>query len=64
VARAQIAKGKAASALDQLNLLSKSQPKSAEIFELLAQAYKNLGKDKEAQQAEAHAKLLRQNDRR
>lgn len=63
VARAQIAEGKAASALDQLSALSKSQPKNPEIFELLAQAYKNLGKDKEAKEAEAHAKLLRQNRR-
>jgi choline-sulfatase len=59
LARVQMAQGKPAAALDQLKPLASSNPKSPEAFDLEAQAYKQLGKEKEAQEAEARAKLLR-----
>ncbi len=58
VAKAQIAEGNFNEAAQQLESLSKSQSRNAEIFELLAQAYAGLGKKVEAAQAEARAKLL------
>ena len=59
IARCEIVEGNQAVALDQLKSLSLSHPKNAEIFDLLAQVYRSLGKDNEAQQAEGRAKLLR-----
>src|SRR5581483_9627812 len=41
-ARAEMMEGNPAVALDQLSSLSKSQRKNPEVFELLAQAYKNI----------------------
>ena len=58
VARAQVADHRFADALHQLVPLSKSQPRSAEIFELLAQAYSGLGKEAEAARAESRAQGL------
>ena len=58
VAKAQIAQGSFNQAARQLESLSKSQSRNAEVFELLAQAYRGLGKKGEAEQAEARAKLL------
>jgi len=58
-ARAEMMEGNPAVALDQLSSLSKSQRKNPEVFELLAQAYKNMGKRELAQQADARAKILR-----
>ena len=59
VAKAQMAEGNFNEAAQQLESLSKSQPRNAEVFELLARAYTGLGKNVEAKQAEARAKLLR-----
>jgi arylsulfatase A-like enzyme/Flp pilus assembly protein TadD len=59
VAKAQIAEGNFNEAAQQLESLSKSQSRNPEVFELLAQAYRGLGKKVEAEQAEARAKLLR-----
>jgi predicted Zn-dependent protease len=59
VAKAQVAEGNFKGAVQQLEPLTKSQAKNAEVFELLAQAYTGLGRTAEALQAEAKAKLLR-----
>jgi len=59
LAEAQIADGNFAQAAQALVDLSKSQPKKAEVFESLVQAYAGLGKQTEAKQAEARAKQLR-----
>ncbi len=59
IAKAQIAERNFAGAARQLLPLSKSQSASAEVFELLAQAYSGLGKAAEARQAEARAKALK-----
>jgi choline-sulfatase len=58
LAEAQITKGNFAEAAQSLEALSKSQPKNAHVFDLLAKAYSGLGKKTEAQLAEARAKLL------
>lgn len=60
VAEAQVAEGNQTAAIDQLKSLSDSNPQDARIFDLLAQAYTASGQKKEAQAAEARAKLLRQ----
>jgi len=60
VTNAQIAVGNFADALQKLELLAKTHPRNADIFELLAHAYSGLGKEAEAQHAEARSKLLRQ----
>jgi choline-sulfatase len=60
VAKAQVAEGNFKGAVQQLEPLTKSQAKNAEVFEFLAQAYTGLGRTVEAQQAEAKAKLLRE----
>ena len=62
VAQCEIAEGNQAAALDQLKSLLLSHPKNPEVFDLLAQVYRSMGKDYEAQQAEARAKLLRQRE--
>jgi predicted Zn-dependent protease len=54
--------GNQAVALDQLKSLLLSHPKNAEVFDLMALVYRSMGKDNEAQQAEAQAKLLRQRE--
>jgi choline-sulfatase len=58
LAEAQMAEGNFAEAVQSLEALSKTQPKNAAVFDLLAKAYSGLGKKAEAQQAEARAKLL------
>jgi predicted Zn-dependent protease len=58
LARAQIAEGKFAEAVRQLQPLAKSR--NAETFDLLAQAYQGLGKSPEAQAAASKAAKLRQ----
>jgi arylsulfatase A-like enzyme/Tfp pilus assembly protein PilF len=63
LALADIADGNAATALDQLKPLSISQAKNPEVFDLLAQAYKSLGKQEEAEHAASRAKLLRRSTR-
>ena len=57
--KAQIAEEHFNEAAQQLEALSKLQPRNADAFDLLAQAYSGLGKQAEAQRAEARAKLLR-----
>ncbi len=59
LAKAQIAEGNFNPPAEQLEALSKTQSRNAEVFDLLAQAYSGLGKTAEAQQAAARAKLLR-----
>ena len=59
IAKALIGKNDFAGAARGLEDLTKSQPKNADGFELLAQAYRGLGKATAAQQAEAKAKALR-----
>ena len=63
IAQCEIAEGNQAVALGQLKALSASHPKEAQIFDVLAEAYRSLGKDQDANQAEAHAKLLRRTQR-
>jgi arylsulfatase A-like enzyme/Flp pilus assembly protein TadD len=58
MARAQVADRRFAEALQQLVPLSKSQPRNAEIFELLAQAYSGLGKKGQAERAKSRARDL------
>jgi predicted Zn-dependent protease len=60
LAHARIAQDNFAEALRGLEQLSRSQPRNAAVFELLAQAYSGLGKKLQAQQAEERAKRLRQ----
>jgi len=59
VAQAQIASGSFADAVQRLELLSKSEPGNATVFELLAEAYAGAGKKAEAEQAASKAKLLK-----
>ena len=59
LAKAQIAQSNFAEAARGLGDLSKSERDNAAVFDLLAQAYRGLGKGPEAQRAEARAKLLR-----
>jgi len=61
VVKAQIAEGSFADAVQQLAPLSKTQPDNAEVFELLAQSYRGMGKQEEAEQAASRAKLLQKN---
>ena len=58
--KVKIASGRFKDAVAQLDPLSKSQPNHAEVFELLAQAYRGLGNNEDAQNAETRAKLLRE----
>jgi predicted Zn-dependent protease len=60
LARVKIAGGLFNDAVEQLETLSKSQSNNAEIFELLAQAYRGIGKNDAAQKAETRARLLRE----
>ncbi len=57
-ARAQIAEGNFAAAVEQLEPLTKSQPDNAQVFEALSKAYTGLGKTGEAQAAADRAKSL------
>jgi predicted Zn-dependent protease len=58
LAKAQITQSKFTEAVNGLQDLAKSQTSNADVFALLAQAYRGLGKNLEAQRAEARAKLL------
>ncbi|MBZ5722691.1 MAG: sulfatase-like hydrolase/transferase [Acidobacteriia bacterium] len=60
VAQAQIAQGNFAEAVTQLEALVKANPKNAEVFEALAQGYRGLGKQADAERAEGQAKALRE----
>ncbi len=60
-ARAQITLGNFADAVTQLEPLSKSQPGKAEVFDLLAKAYQEVGKKDAAQQAARRAEQLSRN---
>jgi Flp pilus assembly protein TadD len=59
LAKAQIADSNFAEATQSLEPLSKAQPKNADVFDLLAEAYAGSGRKAAAQQAQAKAKLLR-----
>jgi len=59
LASAQIANGNFGEAVQQLEPLARTHARNAEAFELLAQAYKGLGKMVEAQRAESRAQVLR-----
>lgn len=58
LAKAQLASGNFADAAQSLETLSKTHPKSPEVFNSLAIAYSGMGRSAEAQQAQAKAKLL------
>jgi choline-sulfatase len=58
-ARVQIAESNFDAALQDLEPLSKSEPRNPNVFEMLAQAYRGAGKQAEAQQADQRAKALR-----
>jgi len=60
LARAQIAQRDFAGALQQLEPLSRSDPSSPDVFELLAKAYSGVGKSGQARAAETRAVQLRQ----
>jgi len=62
VVQAEIAEGNSVGAISQLKPLSVTHRKDPQVFDLLAQAYRKLGREKEAQRAEVHAKLLRKRD--
>jgi uncharacterized protein HemY len=57
-AEAQIAENNFAEALPPLQALAQAENKNPKVFELLARAYRGLGKASEAQQAEARAASL------
>ena len=57
--RAQIGLKNFADAAHGLEGLSKSLPRNPDVFDLLAEAYRGLGKSAQAQQAETHAQALR-----
>src|SRR5712691_958893 len=59
LAKALIASENYAEAIQQLESLTKSEPNKAEVFGLLAHAYKGTGNQAGAQQAENRAKALR-----
>src|SRR5581483_10279928 len=59
IVRANLLLGKPRPALDLLKKISAAQPKSPDVFDLLSEVYKALGKTREAADAEAHARLLR-----
>ena len=58
LAKAQVAQSKFADAVQGLQELAKSGS-SAEVYDVLAQAYRGLGKVADAQRAEVRAKALR-----
>jgi choline-sulfatase len=58
IARTQLADQKFAEALRQLAPLSKSQPRNADVFTLLAKAYAGLGRKLEAVRAQRRANFL------
>jgi arylsulfatase A-like enzyme/Flp pilus assembly protein TadD len=60
VAQAQILEGDTTAAIAQLEPLSKAQPENAEVFQLLAQVYRALGRFDEAEKADARAQTLRE----
>jgi len=60
-AEAQIAENNFADVLPTLQTMSQSDPNNPRVFELLALAYKGLGKTAEAQQAETRAAALKAN---
>jgi len=60
VAASQVAEGRFADALPGLLQLSRSSPNNSEVFHLLAQTYRGMSKNVEAEQAEAKAKRLEQ----
>jgi choline-sulfatase len=60
LAKAQIDLGNFADAVPELERISKSRPGSAEVFDLLAEAYRGVGKKHQAEEAENRAQRLKQ----
>ena len=58
LAKVQISQDHFAEAVKQLEPLSKSHAKNAEVFKALAQAYSGLGRKVEAERAQKHVELL------
>lgn len=58
LARAYLAGGRFQDAVTELVELSKADGRDPALFELLGQAYRGLGKETEARQAEARGRLL------
>jgi choline-sulfatase len=58
VAKAQIAESSFADAAQKLEPLSRSYPGNPQVFELLAQVYRELGKKEQADKAQRKAKVL------
>ena len=61
LARAEIAEGNPRAAVDLVNSLSDAPRNSPELLDVLEEAYRSLGNEKQANQAAARAKLLRRN---
>jgi choline-sulfatase len=59
LARAEVAMNKLDAATQELKALSRSHPRSPEVFDLLAEAYLKTGKTEEAKRAQTTAHLLR-----
>jgi arylsulfatase A-like enzyme/Flp pilus assembly protein TadD len=59
LARAYLTSGKFQDAVTELLELSKADGRDAALFQLLGQAYRGLGKETDARQAEARGRLLR-----
>jgi arylsulfatase A-like enzyme/Flp pilus assembly protein TadD len=60
IAAAQVARGKFAEALPKLLRLSKTNPRNAKVFHLLAQSYRGLHQPIQAERAQSTAKKLEQ----
>jgi arylsulfatase A-like enzyme/cytochrome c-type biogenesis protein CcmH/NrfG len=58
IAESQVVEGKFSDALPELLKLSRTDAKNVEVFRLLAQTYRGLSKQSEAEQAESKAKRL------
>ncbi len=57
-ARSQMMQGEFAAAAERLLALSKSHPRDARVFDLLAEAYVGMGKREEAERMKNHARML------
>lgn len=57
-ARSQMMQGEFAAAAERLLALSKSHPRDARLFDLLAEAYAGMGKREEAERMKNHARML------
>jgi arylsulfatase A-like enzyme/Flp pilus assembly protein TadD len=62
--KVQLALGNFLEAKEKLEPMARSQPRNAELFELLAQSYAGLGKADKSEQAARRARALRENPRK